>query len=160
MNPVEIEEAVSELSAEPFDRAEFPFQFLAAFGNKKTTIKRLRKGNSNQSDVRGVLQRNNIHILACDDGTTGEALKALRDSPKTTSQKAKFILATDGSRVEAEDLVSGETVACAFEDLPDRLDLAPSRSSDPVRLTACIRQPCDCRQPSRSIGNSWAQIGQ
>ena len=42
MNPVEIEEAVSALASEPFDRAEFPFQFLAAFGNKATTINRLR----------------------------------------------------------------------------------------------------------------------
>ena len=30
MNPVEIEEAVSDLALEPFDQAEFPFQFLRA----------------------------------------------------------------------------------------------------------------------------------
>jgi hypothetical protein len=34
MNPVEIEEAVSALALEPFDPADFPFQFLTAFGNK------------------------------------------------------------------------------------------------------------------------------
>lgn len=38
MNAVEIEAAVSELAAQPFNQAEFPFAFLAAFGNKKTTI--------------------------------------------------------------------------------------------------------------------------
>ena len=63
MNAVEIEEAVSALAAQPFDRAGFPYAFLAAFGNKETTIKRLRAGSSNASDVPGgVLQRNNIHI--------------------------------------------------------------------------------------------------
>jgi hypothetical protein len=51
MNAVEIEAAVSALAFEPFDSAEFPFAFLAAFGNKETTIKRLRKGESNSSDV-------------------------------------------------------------------------------------------------------------
>lgn len=52
MNAVEIEEAISELASQPFDRAEFAFQFLAAFGNKTTTIKRLRAaGGSNASDV-------------------------------------------------------------------------------------------------------------
>jgi hypothetical protein len=43
MNPVEIEEAVSNLALEPFDPAEFPYQFLIAFGNKATAIQRLRR---------------------------------------------------------------------------------------------------------------------
>ena len=63
MNAVEIEEAVSDLVIQPFDRAEFPFQFLEAFGNKETTLKRLRKGTSNRTDVDGaVLQLSLIHI--------------------------------------------------------------------------------------------------
>ena len=53
MNAVEIEVAVSALALQSFDGAEFPFAFLAAFGNKETTIKRLRKGESNASDVPG-----------------------------------------------------------------------------------------------------------
>ena len=69
MNPVEIEEAVSHLALEPFDEAEFPFQFLRAFGNKGTAIARLKAGNTNQSDVPGaVLQRGNIHIAVCARG--------------------------------------------------------------------------------------------
>lgn len=66
MNAVEIEEAVSELANQPFDAAEFPFSFLAAFGNKETTIKRLRTASANASDVAGgVLQKSNIHIATC-----------------------------------------------------------------------------------------------
>ena len=34
MNAVEIEEAISDLVIQPFDRAEFPYQFLESFGNK------------------------------------------------------------------------------------------------------------------------------
>lgn len=120
MNAVEIEEAVSDLVVEPFDRAEFPFQFLAAFGAKDTTIKRLRKGESNVSDVPGgVLQRNNIHLAVAPPGDVAATLTALRSSPKTAAQKAKFLLATDGETVEAEDLASDEPpIACAYADLP------------------------------------------
>ncbi len=118
MNAVEIEEAVSDLVAEPFDAAEFPYQFITAFGAKKTTVDRLRRGDSNQSDVGGVLQRNNIHIAVAEPGGVDATLTALRGSPKSTSQKAKFILATDGETVEAEDLVGGDTFACAWADLP------------------------------------------
>ena len=56
MNAVEIEEAISQLATQPFNAAEFPYEFLAAFGNKDTTLKRLRAGNTNKSDVAGVLQ--------------------------------------------------------------------------------------------------------
>lgn len=98
MNVVEIEEAVSDLALQPFDAAEFPFAFLAAFGNKDTTIRRLRKGETNASDVSGgVLQRNNIHIAVCELGAVSATLTALRVSPRTVSAKAKFILATDGT---------------------------------------------------------------
>jgi hypothetical protein len=120
MNPVEIEEAVSSLALEPFDATEFPFQFLRAFGNKETAIQRLRAGNTNQSDVAGaLLQRGNIHIATCIAGAVDETLRALRESPKTASQKAKFILATDGEVFQAEDINGGGTVACAFADFHD-----------------------------------------
>lgn len=120
MNPVEIEEAVSNLALEPFDRPEFPFQFLRAFGNKETALQRLRAGNTNQSDVPdGVLQRGNIHIATCAPGAVDETLAALRASPKTLSQKAKFILATDGAAFQAEDMNGGGTVACTYAEFPD-----------------------------------------
>lgn len=119
MNAVEIEEAISELAEQPFEPQEFPFAFLEAFGNKATTIKKLRSGASNKSDQGGVLQTNNIHIKVCNPGTVTETLRALKESPATTKAKAKYVLATDGSEFEAEDLIGGETVACAYKDFPD-----------------------------------------
>jgi len=119
MNAVEIEEAVSALAERPFDAAEFPFAFLEAFGNKATTLKRLRTGASNRSDVGGVLQTNNIHIAVAAPGAVGETLARLKASPATTKAKAKYVLATDGETFEAEDLESGETVACDYPAFPD-----------------------------------------
>ena len=119
MNAVEIEEAISKLADQPFDAEEFPFAFLQAFGNKETTLKRLRKGESNRSDLGGVLQTNNIHIAVAAPGAVTNTLAALKASPATTRAKAKFVLATDGDTFEAEDLASGETVACAYADFPD-----------------------------------------
>jgi hypothetical protein len=46
-------------------------------------------------------------------------LASLKASTATGKAKAKFILATDGKDFEAEDLISGQTVACAFKDFPD-----------------------------------------
>ena len=119
MNAVEIEETVSALAESPFDPEEFPFAFLAAFGNKETTLKRLRSGASNKSDLGGVLQTNNIHIAVAEAGEVTKTLLALKASPATSRAKAKFVVVTDGEVFEAEDLASGETIACSYREFPD-----------------------------------------
>lgn len=119
MNAVEIEEAISQLAEQPFDAANFPYAFLEAFGNKETTIKRLRAGATNKSDLGGVLQTGSIHIATCNAGQVTQTLRGLKESPATAKAKAKFVLATDGVDFEAEELAGGETVACAYEDFPN-----------------------------------------
>src|SRR5258706_10461099 len=102
---------------------EFPYAFLEAFGRKETTIKRLRSGSTNASDLAGgVLERNNIHIAVCEAGKVGPSLSALKASFKTAKGKARFILTTDGTDgtdLEAEEVATGEAIACAFSDLPN-----------------------------------------
>ena len=123
LNAVEIEEAISKLASEPFDAAEFPFAFLEAFGNKATTVKRLRAGSTNRSDIGGVLQTGNIHIKVCDEGAVSQTIRALRDSPATRNarNRVKFVLATDGVTFEAEDLVSdAPPIACDYPAFPER----------------------------------------
>jgi len=119
MNAVEIEEAISALAEHPFDAADFPFSFIQAFGAKETTLKRLRSGDTNKSDIGGLLQTNNIHIKVADEGAVTETLIALKESPATARNKAKFIVATDGIDFQAEDLNSGDVVACKYVDFPD-----------------------------------------
>ncbi|MGV0033473.1 MAG: class I SAM-dependent DNA methyltransferase, partial [Candidatus Azotimanducaceae bacterium WSBS_2022_MAG_OTU7] len=120
MNAVEIEEAISHLAEQTFDAASFPYAFLEAFGNKATTIKKLKSGSSNASDVAGgVLQRSNIHIAVCPEGEVTATLNPLKASPATIKAKAKFILATDGLTLEAENLATGDTVACDYKNFPN-----------------------------------------
>lgn len=119
MNAVEIEQAVSELAESSFDSEGFPYAFLEAFGNKSTTLKKLRSGTTNKSDVGGVLQRNNIHIKVCSAGGVGDALTELRNSHATAKGKVKIILATDGQDFQAEDLNSGEIVMSDYANFGD-----------------------------------------
>jgi hypothetical protein len=120
MNAVEIESTLSDLATAPFSAEEFPYQFLAAFGNKDVAIKRLRTGQTNSSDVAGaVLLRNNIHLAVCELGAVAQTLQILKDSPATGKAKAKFVLVTDGQILESEDLATGETISCDFESFPN-----------------------------------------
>src|SRR5436189_6189089 len=91
MNAVEIEEAVSRLVEQPFDSNAFPFAFLEAFGNKDTTIRRLRSGTTNQSDLPGgVLQRNNIHIKVCPEGEVTATLARFARQPSDNETKGQI----------------------------------------------------------------------
>ena len=119
MNAFEIEEAISSLAEQPFDASEFPFLFLQAFGAKETTLRRLRSGDTNKSDIGGVLQTTNIHIKVAATGAVTDALKALKSSPATSRAKAKFILATDGVDFQAEDLNTGEVIVCEYRKFPE-----------------------------------------
>lgn len=120
MNAVEIEEAISALAESPFNAADFPYAFLEAFGNKETTLKRLRSGATNRSDLGGVLQTNNIHLATCGPGDVTRTLAALKASPATAKAKARFVLATDGDLFEAEDVTSDDPpVSCIYADFPD-----------------------------------------
>lgn len=124
MNAVEIEEAIYELAQAPFDPSEFPFQFLAAFGNNEVTLKRLRKagaGGTNLSDVPGaILQRNHVHLAVCEPGLVRETLESLKASSKNATYRIKLVLATDGDAVEAEYLATGDPLACAFSELAEQ----------------------------------------
>ena len=129
MNAVEIEKAVSDLAEATFDAEAFPYDFLAAFGNKAITINRLRsagKSTTNKTDldrdgVLAVLQRNNIHLATCTEDRAADTLAALLDSPATAKQKAKFALATDGRVIHAQNLAdeSEPPLVCNFDQLGD-----------------------------------------
>jgi hypothetical protein len=120
LNPVEIEEAISNLAEQPFSPTEFPYLFLEAFGNKTTTIARLKKGDTNKTDIEGaVLQQNNIHMAACEVGEVNKTLQKLKNSSATTRQKVKYILATDGKEFHSEDINSGEIIVCSYEEFPN-----------------------------------------
>jgi hypothetical protein len=103
-NAVEIEQAVSLLAEQAFDATELPFAFLLAFGNKETTIKRLRAGASNKSDLGGVPQTNHIHIAVYPPGETTKMLTALKASHKRLEQFSKPRMRANGALIAGHNL--------------------------------------------------------
>jgi hypothetical protein len=138
MNPVEIEQALSDFAETPFDPIEFPYGFLACFGRKANELKSLRSGTTNKSDLdHSVLLRNAVHICVCPEGEVTKHLATLRQAPETAKWKAKLALATDGQTIEAENIITGETFACDYTNLPDHfgvlLTLAGIEASAEIR---------------------------
>ena len=141
MNPVEIEETLSDFIKEPFDAIEFPFRFLACFGRKPNELKSLRAGTTNKSETKhAVLLRNTIHVCVCPQGEVNKHLDILRAAPETTQWKVKRTLSTDGQSVEAENINAGEMFACDYENLADHfgflLGLAGIATTAEIRNSA------------------------
>jgi hypothetical protein len=120
LNAVEIEEAISQLADQPFDPESFPFAFLEAFGNKETTIKRLRAGASNKSDLGGVLQTSNIHISHMRQRPgykDAHRAKGKPPLPPRQRQSSSWRPTARTSRPRIWRVAT--TVACAYKDFPD-----------------------------------------
>ncbi len=66
-----------------------------------------------------MLQTNHIHLAVTLPDRVTAMLAALKASPATAKALAKFVLATDGQTLEAEDVANSETVACTYADFPD-----------------------------------------
>ncbi len=112
-----------------------PIAFLAAFGNKETTLKRLLKAATPTSP---------ICPAASSSATTSTSRSARRarspppsrrcaQAPQPPQPKAKFILATDGQTLEAENLADDDPpLVCAYNDFrrPFRLLPAAGRHHD------------------------------
>ena len=81
-----------------------------------------------------IVRQRELRAIVCQpDGasdTVGETLKALRESPATAKAKAKFVLATDGQTLEAEELISGETIADFYAITRGMADYLIARSGD------------------------------
>lgn len=118
MQPTEIFEALEQISAQPFDPVEFPFDFAQATDVAQAAIAKLRNGTTNKSDQPGgVLVSKRFHYAPALGGLLDPALEALRDSKKTATAKPAILIATDGDMVAAEHRASGDTLHCRFDEL-------------------------------------------
>jgi hypothetical protein len=124
------------------------YAFLAAFGNKDITLVRLHSANTNSPTglPLGVFKRNRYPYCSVSYRAVGATLLALSNKQTTFHAKIKFILATDGQTLEAENLTNGETNACDYTGFPNHFDfllplaeiyfyLIGKRKFETIRLT-------------------------
>ena len=141
MTPTKFKSKLEKMT-DSFEVQEFPYKFLDACGKLEPTIRRLRNGDANESDIDGgVLQRSHIHIKACEKGKLLEAMEALRSSSATKkrSNKVKFLLACDGQNVilDIRDDRKTPTLEFAYHEFPDYMQyLRPLAGLSPVKKQA------------------------
>ncbi len=124
MTPLEMCEAVEELVRHPFDPQTFPYDLLRAYDFGETSIQKLQASGSSSSNKSrlpgGIRDRRKAHILIVDKPKTlNDAVSLLLEAEGQEKQKVRFIIASDGEHIYAEDLKTGDVCNFTLPELPE-----------------------------------------
>ncbi|WP_088322759.1 class I SAM-dependent DNA methyltransferase [Polaribacter tangerinus] len=107
MNASQIEKNVTAL-VDNFNKEEFVFDLLKAYGISKTTITRLKKGDFNLSKVEGeVLYKSKMLFKEVASGTLLNTIDELTKNTDALKHNPRFVIVTDYKTLLAKDIRTG-----------------------------------------------------
>ena len=107
MNASQIEKNVIAL-VENFNKEEFVFDLLKAYGISKTSITRLKKGDFNLSKVDGeVLYKSKMLFKEVESGTLLNTIDELTKDTDSLKHNPRFVIVTDYKTLLAKDIRTG-----------------------------------------------------
>ncbi|MFS4455888.1 class I SAM-dependent DNA methyltransferase [Maribacter sp. 2304DJ31-5] len=110
MNASQIEKNVTTL-VQNFNKKEFIFDLLKAYGISKTSITRLKKGDFNLSRVKGeVLYKSKMLFKEVESGTLLNTIDELTKDVDSLKHNPRFVIVTDYRTLLAKDIRTGLTL--------------------------------------------------
>ena len=110
MNTSQIETNVTEL-IKNFNKDEFIFELLLAYGISKTSITRLKKGDFNLSKVEGeVLYKSKLFFKEVFTDNLLDVIDNLTKEPDSLKHNPRFVIITDYKTLLAKDMRTGATL--------------------------------------------------
>ncbi|TXD56912.1 class I SAM-dependent DNA methyltransferase [Polaribacter sp. IC066] len=107
MNASQIEKNVTAL-VDNFNKEEFIFDLLKAYGISKTSITRLKKGDFNLSKVKGeVLYKSKMLFKEVASGNLLNTIDEITKEPASIKHNPRFVIVTDYKTVLAKDIRTG-----------------------------------------------------
>ncbi len=107
MNTSQIEKNVITL-VENFNKEEFVFDLLKAYGISKTSITRLKKGDFNLSKIDGeVLYKSKMLFKEVESGTLLNTIDELTKDTDSLKHNPRFVIVTDYKTLLAKDIRTG-----------------------------------------------------
>lgn len=124
MNLTEIEFAVKALVLKSYDQDTFFFDLINIYNVPKTTVAKLRSGDTNAAKIFGdVLWKKHIYFrpasLRDDVAVVADQISV---DPLIIKHKVRFIFVTNGKNVHVRDLKLNETCNVEFEKFDEKSD--------------------------------------
>jgi type II restriction/modification system DNA methylase subunit YeeA len=121
MTITQIENGIKKL-LKNFSKDTFVFDFLLTYGEPKSTITLLKKGDLNQLDSKGeVLLRKKVFFKEASNNLHS-TIDTLKNDIGESKQKPRFIIVTDYERLLAYDTKTADTLDVKFEELVKHYD--------------------------------------
>lgn len=124
MNIAEIESSLKDLVDKPFEPAEFPFAFLAAYDAPKATITKLRQASSvDLIGERGeVYWKKKLLYRSAKPGTAGRTIEVMASAWAGKKDAPRILLCVDGRDALALDSKTGALLDTEYCRLNDAFD--------------------------------------
>lgn len=118
MNLSEIEEKLLSL-VENLNKEEFLYELLLAYGISKSSVTRLKKGDSNLSKIEGeVLYKNKIFFKVGESDKLLLQVEEFSKEERILKHRPRFVIITDHTTIVAKDLKSGFNRDLHISELP------------------------------------------
>ncbi len=119
MNLTEIEKKLADIF-ENFNRDEFIYDFLVAYGTSKTSITRLKKGDFNLSkNENEVLYKRKIFFKVEDTDKLLSTTENTARDENVLKHNPRFIITTDFKHFVAKDIKLGKNLDIELQELPN-----------------------------------------
>ena len=132
VNPLTILNRCEQLIKTPYNPHHFAYSFLSVYYTSQATIARLQEGTYNKTDLLpdvisggvALCVSSAIHLCAlpieCHHNQLEHVFHALKASSATKREKVRFVLATNGVDIYAQNCHSEEDHFFSFADLPNQ----------------------------------------
>ncbi|APT84409.1 DNA methyltransferase [Corynebacterium aquilae] len=114
----DIESRVEQLSGREEYSSELIYDLLLAYGKPKSTVTRLRKGDTNvASDPTSDVLLKNVVDFRVTDSNLMSAVTMLKEDPEVQRFSPRFVIATDLKELSAIDMRTGESLLTPVKEI-------------------------------------------
>ena len=127
MNITQIEENIKQLTtdfqANKVDKEQFVYDFLLAYGHRKSSVSRVKSGERNLSKVAGEVRwKRHIYFKYVEGDNLRLEADKLKNDKVITRDRIRFVVVTDFNKFLAIDIKTGDSLDIKFDEILKHFD--------------------------------------
>tara|TARA_R110002167_G_C12700580_1_gene653453 strand:- start:11 stop:589 length:579 start_codon:yes stop_codon:yes gene_type:complete len=127
MNITQIEENIKQLTtdfqANKVAKEQFVYDFLLAYGHRKSSVSRVKSGERNLSKVAGEVRwKRHVYFKYVEGNNLRLEADKLKNDKVITRDRIRFVIVTDFNKFLAIDIKTGDSLDIKFDEIVKHFD--------------------------------------